>query len=78
MGVLGLVQKYIQTFQHLPELPTADSVEKNGLDVGSNQALLLKKIEELTLYTIEQDRRLDAQQKELDEMKAILKKITGH
>jgi hypothetical protein len=40
------VDKYIQQNHHLPEVPSAAEVEKNGLDVGQNQAVLLKKIEE--------------------------------
>lgn len=47
------VEKFIQTNGHLSEVPTAVEVEKNGIDLGDNQAVLLKKIEELTLYVIE-------------------------
>ncbi len=36
-------------------MPSAKEVEKNGLNIGDNQALLLKKIEELTLIIIEQN-----------------------
>jgi hypothetical protein len=43
-------------------MPSADSVAKNGINLGDNQAQLLKKIEELTLYVIEL-------RKELDELK---------
>jgi hypothetical protein len=55
---LSEVEKFIQKNNHLPEVPPATEVEKEGLDVGENQALLLKKIEELTLYIIEQDKRI--------------------
>jgi uncharacterized coiled-coil protein SlyX len=41
-------------------VPTAEEVEKNGIDVGDNQATLLKKIEELTLYVIEQQKKMQA------------------
>jgi hypothetical protein len=47
------VEVFIKQHKHLPDVPTAKEVEKNGLDVGENQAILLKKIEELTLYIIE-------------------------
>jgi hypothetical protein len=47
------VEQYIQQYHHLPEVPSAEEVKKNGLDVGDNQATLLKKIEELTLYVIQ-------------------------
>jgi hypothetical protein len=54
---LNEVEEYIKQYGHLPEVPTAEEVEKNGLDVGDNQATLLKKIEELTLYVIEQNKK---------------------
>jgi hypothetical protein len=50
---LSQVENFIKENKHLPEVPTAKDVEKNGVDVGETQALLLKKIEELTLYIIE-------------------------
>lgn len=56
---LHLLEKYVKENQRLPEVPSADSVAKHGIDVGDTQALLLKKIEELTLYIIEQNRRID-------------------
>ena len=57
---LSEVEQYLKQYHHLPEVPTAEEVEKNGLDVGDNQATLLKKIEELTLYVIEQNKRIEA------------------
>jgi len=47
------VEAYIKQNRHLPGVPSAMEVEQNGLDVGESQAVLLKKIEELTLYVIE-------------------------
>lgn len=47
------LRKYISKNRHLPEIPSAKSVEKEGIKVGEMQKLLLKKIEELTLYMIE-------------------------
>lgn len=59
------VEDYIKANNHLPGVPSADEVKKNDLDIGENQALLLKKIEELTLYVIEQNKRLEAQNKKI-------------
>lgn len=70
---LSEVEQFIQQNHHLPEVPSAAEVEKNGLDLGKNQAVLLKKIEELTLYTIEQNKKLEAQNEKLALME---KKIT--
>ena len=64
---LSEVHEYIQQYHHLPEVPSAQEIEKNGLDVGDNQATLLKKIEELTLYVIEQNKKLEEQLKMLEE-----------
>jgi hypothetical protein len=58
LAPLHAVEKYIQQNKHLPELPSAAEVKNNGIDLGDNQAVLLKKIEELTLYIIEQDKRI--------------------
>lgn len=47
------LQIFIKENKHLPEVPTATEVTAKGISLGDNQALLLKKIEELTLYLIE-------------------------
>jgi predicted DNA-binding protein (UPF0251 family) len=47
------VEKYIQDNKHLPDVPSALEVEKEGVNIGEMEAILLKKIEELTLYMIE-------------------------
>ncbi|MFN8394219.1 MAG: hypothetical protein U0176_06030 [Bacteroidia bacterium] len=53
---LSEVETYIATNGHLPGLPSAAEVEQNGVDVGETQALLLEKIEELTLHLIRLER----------------------
>jgi hypothetical protein len=57
---LDSVARYIGVNSHLQGLPSADSVEKKGIDLGGNQAVLLKKIEEMTLYLIQQNKELKA------------------
>jgi hypothetical protein len=52
------IEKYIQANQRLPEVPSASEVEKNGVNLGEMNVLLLKKIEELTLYIIDQEKRI--------------------
>jgi hypothetical protein len=66
---LSEVEQYIKEHHHLPEVPGADEVEKNGIDVGDNQATLLKKIEELTLYVIEQNKKIEELQREVKTLK---------
>jgi hypothetical protein len=60
------VEKYIQANKHLPEVPSAAEVKKEGLDLGDNQAVLLRKIEELTLYIIEQNKQAETQKQQLE------------
>jgi hypothetical protein len=66
------VKKYIEQNKHLPDVPSAATVKKEGIDLGDNQALLLKKIEELTLYIIAQNEKLEEQGKQI---KALQEKI---
>ena len=61
---LSEVEQFIQQYQHLPDMPSAAEVEMDGLDLAGNQALLLKKVEELTLYVIELQKEVDALKKE--------------
>ena len=62
------VEKYIINHKHLPDIPSADDVTKDGVSLGQTQALLLQKIEELTLYIIELN-------KEKNELKARIENI---
>jgi hypothetical protein len=68
---LSEVEQFIIQQRHLPEVPSADEVEKDGIDLGDNQATLLKKIEELTLYLIEQNKRLNAIEKKLQQLSKV-------
>lgn len=69
---LQSLEEYLQQNKHLPDVPTANEVAKGGLDLGENQAILLKKIEELTLYMIDQNKRMDEQQKLIEEQRKML------
>lgn len=55
---LGELKTYIDQNKHLPEIPSATEMEMNGINLKEMNLLLLKKVEELTLYIIEQDKRL--------------------
>lgn len=57
---LDNLENYIKKNKHLPDIPTADDVTKNGLDVAEMDARLLQKIEELTLYVIQLKKELEA------------------
>lgn len=66
LPTLEEVEKHIEEKGHLKDIPSAKEVEANGIDVGEMNKLLLQKIEELTLYTIEQ-------QKQINELSVIIK-----
>ena len=52
------LDQYIKQNKHLPNIPTQDEISKDGMDVYEMNAVLLKKVEELTLYVIEQEKRI--------------------
>lgn len=66
VGKFEDLESYIKANKHLPGIPSAKEVEKNGIELGEMNKLLLKKIEELTLYMI-------IQQKEINELKKKVK-----
>ncbi len=53
------VESYIHKHGHLPEIPSALEIEKNGLDLGELIRLQMQKIEELTLYVIALEKKLN-------------------
>jgi hypothetical protein len=63
------LQKFIDKNKHLPGVPSARQAINKPLDVAKTQALLLQKIEELTLYTLEQNRKIEALQKQVNKLK---------
>lgn len=60
---LSEVSEYVQQHQHLPEIPSAAEMQEQGVNMNELQIQLLQKVEELTLYIIQQDQRI----KELEE-----------
>lgn len=54
---INQLANYIKANGHLPNIPTASEVEANGQDLGHIQQKLLEKIEELTLYVIDSDKK---------------------
>ena len=60
------LENYVTLNKHLPEVPSAKEVKENGLNMAEMDNTLLKKVEELTLYLIEQNKKIEAQQKEIE------------
>ncbi len=63
---LGDLEKSIKQNGHLPGIPSAAEIEESGILLGDMQTKLLKKVEELTLYTIEQDKKIAELQKKFE------------
>ncbi|OJJ19522.1 hypothetical protein BKI52_22205 [marine bacterium AO1-C] len=57
---LNEVEKFIEKNGHLPEIPSAKEVAKNGVQLGEMNVKLLQKVEELTLYIIQQNKKIEA------------------
>jgi len=53
------VEKYISENKHLPDVPSAADVAKNGVSLGQSDSVLLQKVEELTLYIIALNKRIE-------------------
>ena len=68
------VKAHIEEYKHLPDVPSEKQVLEEGIDVAEMQAKLLQKIEELTLYVIQQDAKNKALEQEMKELKASLSK----
>jgi hypothetical protein len=54
------VEKYISEHNHLPNIPPAGELEAQGLEMGDMQKRMMEKIEELTLYIIDLEKRIAA------------------
>ena len=61
---------YIQREKHLPDLPSAAEIKVQGLNMGEFQMSLLKKVEELTLYTLVQEQMIQAQASTITDLQA--------
>ncbi|RNC79855.1 MAG: hypothetical protein ED557_12005 [Balneola sp.] len=72
---LSEIEAHIKAKGHLPEVPSARQVEEEGQHLGEMQQLLLKKIEELTLHTIEQQKLIQKQQQLLEEHASKIKQL---
>lgn len=73
---LSELEQHIKENNHLPGIPSAATVEENGVLLGEMQKKLLEKIEELTLYTIEQNKKLAELQVKYEELEKSIKENT--
>ena len=79
---LSEVKTFIQENKHLPEIKSAQEMQENGVGINELQTQLLQKIEELTLYILQQEERIKALETELNKIKLCeiisYEKITIH
>ena len=78
LPALSHVKAYVKKNQHLPEMPSEQQVAKDGINLGEMNKLLVKKVEELTLYLIEMDKKdkqkdllLESLQKQINKLKRL-------
>jgi hypothetical protein len=79
---LPVLEQEIDSLGHLPDMPSAQEVENEGLSLPQVSVQIVKKVEELTLYTIEQQKQLDELkkqnellQKQNEELNALLQRL---
>jgi hypothetical protein len=65
---LSKLESYIKTNKHLPEVPSAKEMEANGMNLKEMNLILLKKVEELTLHLIDQNKKLEKQHTKISEL----------
>jgi hypothetical protein len=68
------VENFIITNNHLPNVPTEEQILSEGLDVGNIAKIQQEKIEELTLYLIDLNKKLDLQEKKIRELENNINK----
>ncbi|MEP0365716.1 MAG: hypothetical protein ABJN36_09540 [Cyclobacteriaceae bacterium] len=69
LRTLEEVEEHINEKGHLPEIPSEAEVAENGINLGEMNAKLLQKIEELTLYMIDMNKRVNELKEENQELK---------
>ena len=75
LASLKEVESHIREKGHLKDIPSAKEVEKNGIYLGEMNSKLLQKIEELTLYTIQQQKEIENIKKENKSLKKVNSKL---
>ncbi|MBD1263211.1 hypothetical protein HZY62_21675 [Maribacter polysiphoniae] len=73
LRTLEETQDYIEENGHLPNIPSAKEMEENGVELGVMNMKLLEKIEELTLYTLQQQKVIEQQSKDIIKLQNAIK-----
>jgi len=78
LPTLEEVEQFITENKHLPEIASAKEMEENGIHLAEMNIKLLQKIEELTLYTIQQQKELEVQQEKNTTLEARMTALEAH
>jgi len=74
LNSLAYIADYVKTNKHLPEIPSAKEIKKDGLDLAEMNLLLLKKVEELTLHAIENEKKRNELEAKVSKLEQLLTK----
>ncbi|WP_292010853.1 hypothetical protein [Chryseobacterium sp.] len=77
LNTLEEVEKHIRDKGHLPNIPSAEEVIRKGINLGEMNVKLLEKIEELTLYSIEQNKQLKVQSDKIEKLEKQLEQLVS-
>jgi hypothetical protein len=72
---LNEVENYIKENKHLPDIPSAAEVQENGYTLHEMNVKLLQKVEELTLYTIEQNKKIEQLERIVNSYQSLLDRL---
>jgi len=72
LPALDEIEAYIKEHKHLPEIPSAKDIEMEGLNLAEMNLLLLKKVEELTLHLIQQEKKIGSQDRKIERLEQQL------
>ncbi|WP_343567593.1 hypothetical protein [Sphingobacterium sp.] len=72
LNSLAYIADYVKTNKHLPEIPSAKEIKKDGLDLAEMNLLLLKKVEELTLHAIENEKKRSELEAKVSKLEQLL------
>ncbi len=72
---LDALKQSIRQNKHLPDIPSAETVEKDGILIGDMQKKMMEKIEQLTLYVIDLHETINEQEKEIEQQRTELEQL---
>ena len=77
MPTLAEIENFTKNNHHLPNIPSAQEIKQNGLSLGEMSNVLLQKVEELTLYVIEQNKELERLKIENENYKSLAERLSA-